>query len=186
MKRKVRIFFGAAFFLSILAASGDAAQAAVVLHACVVGGVISEACHSGSECCIKSPCCKTSPKHCPTGTCSCSSSCGKDIASCSCQCIEANATVPRLGPNGVVFLGPDEYASFQIQSGTLSLDQLGAVIENATGWTVVVPQTVQDRRASGTWEGRFSDVVRAIANGFGVEATIEEEAHVVTFRERRP
>jgi hypothetical protein len=152
------------------------------------GAALAQECKEG-ECCIKKECC-FAKQFLPCGrneTCTCTFVCGPTQAKCECECKGPERQVeiwPRNAPADLGAAVPlDTAAGVTISNGTRPLWGLALTLEKMSGWTVRVSPGVANLRGSGSWEGTLEEVIRGIADSYGVFAHIDELTGSIAFLE---
>ena len=157
----------------------------VAAVALTLGSAQAEASCSPGECCISPYCCEASVGLC-SGTCMCSYTCGGGQASCICGCrTSPESDTPELvrEPADIQTAIPlGQLVGFKITGGTITLEELTILMQNATRWTVQVePAVAAVVVRSGILEGPLVSVLQEVGETYGVQYSLNARGKTVTF-----
>jgi hypothetical protein len=130
------------------------------------------------ECCVDASCCSADAGDCgQDGTCSCSVSCGKKAAGCTCTCEPdtqdfAGGTLERA-PAGL-----EDAVSLTLDGA--SLHEAAETLEQVTGWKVHVPLDALRSPLRGEWVGTLESVLDDFSRAQRLRVLLDTVSHSVT------
>jgi hypothetical protein len=141
---------------------------------------------SAARCCTQASCCSADAGHCGIGaTCSCSQTCGEEVATCSCKCSSGVSSLFGSADAPPVAASSDSLTIKINRPGGVSFTDVVDSIAVQTGWRYSVPDVAADLILRGEFRGTVEEVHRALASEAGFDLNVDAANRSATFLRRR-